>query len=71
MADEKRRTLVIATFRVARLTLQTRIRWLVGVATRPSRALPLTCLNVKNSKFFFEKNKNKFRKMKNQKKTKK
>ena len=44
---------LIVTFRVARLTLQTRKLWLVGwlvgrCRDRPSRALPLTCPNVKN-----------------------
>ena len=46
-------TLIIATLRVASLTLQTRKLWLVD---RPSRALPLTCPNVKN---FFNKRKEK------------
>ena len=38
---------LVATCRVARLTLQTRTLWLVGgCRDRPSRALPLTCPNV-------------------------
>ena len=38
---------LVATCRVARLTVQTRTLWLVGgCRDRPSRALPLTCPNV-------------------------
>ena len=44
---------VVATFRVARFTLQTRELWLVGgCRDGPSRGLPLTCPNVKNLKNF-------------------
>ena len=39
---------VVATFRVARLTVQTRKLWLVGVAT--DHEAPLACPNVKNLK---------------------
>ena len=43
--------IVVATFRFARLTLQTRKHWLVGrCSDRPQRALPLTCPNVNNKK---------------------
>ena len=42
---------VIATFRVASLTLQTRKLWLVGVAT--DRDAPLACPKVKTFFFFF------------------
>ena len=46
-----RAAFLIATFIDARLTLQTRKLWLVGwCRDRPSRALPLTCPNVKNLK---------------------
>ena len=39
----------VATFRVARSTLQIRKLWLVGgCRDRPSRALPLTSPNVNN-----------------------
>ena len=44
----KKKKVFVATFRVAKLTLQTRKLWLVGVATGPSSTLPLTCPNVKN-----------------------
>ena len=55
---------LVATFRVARLTLQTRKLW---CRNGPSRALPLTCPNVKKTFcfFFFFKKK---RKQKNKKK---
>ena len=41
---------LIATVRVARLTFQTRTLRLGRCRDRPSRALPLTCPNVKNVK---------------------
>ena len=61
-----KRTVVIATFRVARFTLQTRQLWLVGrCRDRPSRALPSTCSKGKTFK-----KQRKFKKRK-QKKTRK
>ena len=43
--------LLVATFRVARFTLQNRKLWLVGRSrARLSRALPLTCPIVKKRK---------------------
>ena len=42
------RSVLIATFRVARLTLQTRKLWLVGVATDHNARHPLTCPSAKN-----------------------
>ena len=56
----------IATFRVARLTLQTRKLWLVGVAT--DRDAPLACPNVKT---FFSKKQKKEKKRKQKKKQEK
>ena len=41
---------LVATFRVARSTLNSRKLCLVGCRDRPWRALPLTCPNVKNLK---------------------
>ena len=59
---------LVATFMVARLTLQTRKLWFVGwCRDRPSRAVPLTAPNVK----IFLKNKSKWKETKAKKKIKK
>ena len=58
---------MIATFRVARLTLQTRKLWLVGIATLRDARYLLICPNVKNKK----KKNEKIQKMRDQKKAKK
>ena len=54
---------VLVTFGIAGFTLPTPKLWLVGrCRDRPSRALPLTCPNVKNFFFFKKKQKIKERK---------
>ena len=60
-------TVFVATFRIARLTLQTRKLWLVGRCVAADRnALPLTCLDVKN--LYTTKNqRNSSKKVKNEK----
>ena len=62
----------LATFTVARFTLQTRKLWLVGrCRDRPSRALPWTCPNVKNKNKMNSKIKNRNRQNKKERKIKK